>query len=197
MLALLLALQDPGPVYSGLAKQLDVHIPRFEAAAKIDGVLDEPVWSRAATLTGFSQYRPVAGRPAEDSTAVLVWYAPDAIWFGVRAYEPHGKVVRATLANRDNIDADDNIQILLDTYNDHRRALLFAVNPLGVQEDGVRSEGQDAGAAGGGASATGRYDGIDRKSTRLNSSHPSISYAVFCLKKKQNVHEANLADDET
>src|SRR5690348_17401079 len=26
----------------------------------------------------------------------------------------------------------------------------------------------------------------DRKSTRLNSSHPSISYAVFCLKKKNN-----------
>src|SRR5690348_17926975 len=26
----------------------------------------------------------------------------------------------------------------------------------------------------------------DRKSTRLNSSHPSISYAVFCLKKKKN-----------
>src|SRR5690348_17950233 len=33
--------------------------------------------------------------------------------------------------------------------------------------------------------------GLDRKSTRLNSSHPSISYAVFCLKKKkkkQNKH---------
>src|SRR5207245_3537598 len=27
---------------------------------------------------------------------------------------------------------------------------------------------------------------IDRKSTRLNSSHGSISYAVFCLKKKKN-----------
>src|SRR5438876_5077844 len=27
---------------------------------------------------------------------------------------------------------------------------------------------------------------IDRKSTRLNSSHPSISYAVFCLKKKND-----------
>src|SRR6266487_5776667 len=27
----------------------------------------------------------------------------------------------------------------------------------------------------------------DRKSTRLNSSHPSISYAVFCLKKKTNI----------
>src|SRR5438477_8064903 len=32
-------------------------------------------------------------------------------------------------------------------------------------------------------------DGLDRKSTRLNSSHMSISYAVFCLKKKNpNVH---------
>src|SRR5690625_3692997 len=29
-------------------------------------------------------------------------------------------------------------------------------------------------------------DGLDRKSTRLNSSHVAISYAVFCLKKKGN-----------
>src|SRR5690348_17940400 len=29
----------------------------------------------------------------------------------------------------------------------------------------------------------------DRKSTRLNSSHPSISYAVFCLKKKKKSRE--------
>src|SRR5438876_9068299 len=34
----------------------------------------------------------------------------------------------------------------------------------------------------------------DRKSTRLNSSHPSISYAVFCLKKKKKnkkIHKTN------
>src|SRR3712207_7644953 len=30
---------------------------------------------------------------------------------------------------------------------------------------------------------------LDRKSTRLNSSHANISYAVFCLKKKKNEHE--------
>src|SRR3712207_7383084 len=30
-----------------------------------------------------------------------------------------------------------------------------------------------------------RVAGLDRKSTRLNSSHANISYAVFCLKKKQ------------
>src|SRR3712207_8725374 len=31
-----------------------------------------------------------------------------------------------------------------------------------------------------------RLDALDRKSTRLNSSHANISYAVFCLKKKKN-----------
>src|SRR5690348_17570601 len=42
--------------------------------------------------------------------------------------------------------------------------------------------------------------GEDRKSTRLNSSHPSISYAVFCLKKKTNLHRDHrkliLVDDQ-
>src|SRR6267154_3126295 len=33
----------------------------------------------------------------------------------------------------------------------------------------------------------------DRKSTRLNSSHPSISYAVFCLKKKTNQFSRHLS----
>src|SRR2546430_13366812 len=40
--------------------------------------------------------------------------------------------------------------------------------------------------------STALYDAIvgDRKSTRLNSSHSQISYAVFCLKKKINAHAA-------
>src|SRR3712207_8238661 len=46
----------------------------------------------------------------------------------------------------------------------------------------VVAEGLDAG----GVVAGGRRRrGVDRKSTRLNSSHANISYAVFCLKKKK------------
>src|SRR5690348_17895803 len=44
----------------------------------------------------------------------------------------------------------------------------------------------DLGDLGGGRRLLG---GRDRKSTRLNSSHPSISYAVFCLKKKTCVRQ--------
>lgn len=161
MLAVLLILiQSAGdpPVYDGRLRQIEVRLPRIEADVRIDGVLDDEVWHRAALLKGFTQYRPVDSRPAEDSTEVLAFYAPDAIYFGIRAFEAHGNVVRATLADRDNIDADDNVQILLDTFNDRRRALLFAVNPLGAQEDGVRSEGL-AGAAGG-QNAGFRFDGV-------------------------------------
>lgn len=142
--------------YDGRTRQLDVATPRIESEVRIDGRLDEPAWRDAARLVGFSQYRPVDGRPAADSTEVLVFYSPTAIHFGVRAFEAHGAgAVRATLADRDNIGADDYVQILLDTYDDDRRALLFSVNPLGVQQDGVQSEGIDPGQGAG-----GRFDGV-------------------------------------
>ena len=128
-----------GGPYSGLSGQTTVHVPRIEASVVIDGTLDESVWHDAALLTGFSEYTPVDGRPAEDSTEVLVWYSPTAIYFGIRAYEPHGPV-HATLANRDHIGTDDLVEILLDTFNDHRQAMVFAVNPLGVQSDGTLNE---------------------------------------------------------
>src|SRR3712207_7233681 len=44
-----------------------------------------------------------------------------------------------------------------------------------------------------GARSTPSREQLDRKSTRLNSSHANISYAVFCLKKKKkNVHSHRL-----
>src|SRR3712207_8264776 len=38
--------------------------------------------------------------------------------------------------------------------------------------------------------------GSDRKSTRLNSSHANISYAVFCLKKKKQTHDRQQKSNE-
>src|SRR5437868_11388843 len=52
-----------------------------------------------------------------------------------------------------------------DTLANRHRLITFLSNPLERIRVGLR---------------------VDRKSTRLNSSHVSISYAVFCLKKKNN-----------
>jgi hypothetical protein len=117
-----------------------VHLPRFDTDILVDGTLTAPVWQKAAVLTGFSEYLPVDGVPAEDSTEVLAWYSPNAIYFGIRAYETHG-AVHATLAVRDKIDGDDNIQLILSPFLHSRQSSVFAVNPLGIQEDGTITEG--------------------------------------------------------
>ena len=134
--------QSPAPtaaVFSGRESQLSVRLPRLESDMRVDGVLDEPSWRSATMLNGFSQYSPQDGLPAADSTEVLVWYSATAIHFGIRAFEAHG-APNATLADRDRILSDDNIQILLGTFNDGRQAMVFGVNPLGVQMDGMLVE---------------------------------------------------------
>jgi hypothetical protein len=153
-------LQDSLPAYDGRANHIHVAVPRIDASANIDGSLEDAVWRRAAKLTGFSQYQPVDGRPADEPTEVFVWYSPDAIYFGVRAREIHGNVVRATHANRDNIDSEDQIQILLDTDNSRQIAFLFGVNPYGVQQDGTRSA-QFAGGAGGPQATGGGFRNVN------------------------------------
>ncbi len=142
MLTLLLLLQASatGVTVEGKGSPT-ADIPRLEAAVEIDGVLDEPVWQAATRLTGFWQYQPVDGRPAEERTEVLAWYAPDAIHFGIIAHDRAPATIRATVADRDNIDREDQVVLDLDTFHDRRRAFFFGVNPLGVQTDGVRSEG--------------------------------------------------------
>ena len=130
-------------VYSGRNAATRVRAPRLETVTQVDGVLDEPVWRDAAILTGFTTYNPVDGRPAQDSTEVRIWYAPDAIHVGIRAWAPPG-TVRATLAERDRISNDDWVAIHFDTFDDRRRSFVFGVNPLGVQADGMRSD-QSAG----------------------------------------------------
>ena len=129
-----------GPVYHARNGQTSARPTASDATVTIDGHLDEPVWRSAALLTGFSLYQPVDGRPAPDSTEVLVWYSPTAIHFGIRAFETHG-AVRATLADRDRVSNDDNIELHLDTFHEGRRAFVFIVNPLGVQADGTKNEG--------------------------------------------------------
>src|SRR2546430_13259676 len=59
----------------------------------------------------------------------------------------------------------------------------------GAGEASPRSEGAPRVACAAGADLR---EPVDRKSTRLNSSHSQISYAVFCLKKKKTIAATNM-----
>jgi hypothetical protein len=130
-----------GQSYDGTGRPA-VTIPRIGSpSVTIDGSVSDPVWSQAARLTGFHQYQPADGRPAEEHTEARVFYSRDAIYFGVIANTKNPGSIRATVADRDNLGNEDRITIYLDTFNDHRRAYFFVVNPLGSQGDGMRTEG--------------------------------------------------------
>lgn len=133
----------PSPVYDGSRGELSVVVPRIEdAAVRIDGRLDEEVWAQAAVLTGFTQYRPAEGAPASERTEVLLFYTPGDLYVGIRAHATDPSRIRATLAERDRITADDHVRIFLDTFHDRRRAFAFYVNPLGIQQDGMHADGR-------------------------------------------------------
>jgi hypothetical protein len=147
----------PSAVYSGRQGRLQVAIPRTDEEIHVDGVLDDAPWRTAARLTDFTTYAPVDGAPSDESTEVLVFYSPTAIHFSVRAHAAPG-TVRATLANRDRLDTEDQVRFFLSTFNDGRQALYFAVNPLGVQADGVLVEGASSQGGGFEGLRTGRED---------------------------------------
>src|SRR2546427_7959232 len=71
------------------------------------------------------------------------------------------------------------------------RSTLFPYTTLFRSDHAHRLNPQDADTAGLLFKSASLLAQRDRKSTRLNSSHSQISYAVFCLKKKKNKKEQN------
>jgi hypothetical protein len=136
----------PTSFYDGSARQISVPAPvADEVSIAIDGRLDDAAWAKASILTGFTQYDPVEGSAASENTEVRVLVTDDALYFGIRADDSSGGV-RATMTQRDGYGrSDDYVRVVLDTFNDSRRAYVFMVNPFGIQGDGLWVEGTGRG----------------------------------------------------
>lgn len=131
----------PPAVSVGRARAPRVDVPRVDdPEIAIDGRIDEAAWGSAAVLSGFTQFEPAEGAPASERTEVLVLHTASDLYVAVRAAVRDPATLRSTLAERDQIGRDDQIQLLLDTFRDRQRAYSLAVNPLGIQQDGVYTE---------------------------------------------------------
>ena len=121
-------------------KAQPVKMPHFEKAPVIDGKLDDQIWKNAVVLKDFYQVQPGDNIAPSNPTEVLLGYDEKFIYIAFHCYDDPGKV-RANIAKRDNIWDDDYVGILFDTFNDKRRAYEFDFNPLGVQADGIWTDG--------------------------------------------------------
>jgi hypothetical protein len=118
-----------------------VTIPKFEKPPTIDGVLNDPVWQSAAVLKDFYQIDPGDNIAPSKPTEVLIGYDSRFLYIAFKAFDEQDKI-RSTVAKRDNIWQDDYVGFYLDTFNDKRRAFELFFNPLGIQGDGILTEGR-------------------------------------------------------
>ena len=109
-----------------------------EEAPVIDGVLDDAIWAHAAEIGDFVQFEPEFGEPSPFETVVLVGSTRDALYVGFRNLDPEPARIAAAVTSRDgDLDRDDSVTVLLDTFRNGRTAYFFATNTLGVQTDGT------------------------------------------------------------
>ena len=122
-------------------KSQPVRVARFDKAPVIDGKLDDEIWKTAAVLRDFYQIDPGDNIAPSKPTETLIGFDSKFLYIAFHCYDEPDKV-RANTPKRDDVlNSGDSVRIMLDTFNDRRKAYVLAFNPLGVQQDGIRTEG--------------------------------------------------------
>src|SRR5688572_1947041 len=115
-------------------------IPHSTQAVQVDGVLDDAIWQAALRLQLTIETYPRENQtPDVETTAYLVENG-DQLLIAFDARDPDPASIRAYLRDRDSAFNDDFVGVVLDTFNDQRRAFEFFVNPFGVQMDLINDD---------------------------------------------------------
>ncbi len=126
---------SPSPTPAPAAPKRTYEVRPTTAKIAVDGVLDEAPWQEAPTFTLDYETYPADNAPPPVKTEFWLTYDERGLYVAVRAQDPEPAKIRARLRDRDAAFSDDFVGVVLDTFNDERRAFEFFVNPLGVQMD--------------------------------------------------------------
>jgi hypothetical protein len=118
-------------------------IPRLPSAPKLDDFLGmQPageVAPQMAKVTGFTQRDPHDGEPVSEPTDAYLGYDQKNLYVVFVCFDDP-RQVRARMSRREDIYDDDQVEVMLDTFHDRRRAYAFQTTPLGVQWDAIWTE---------------------------------------------------------
>jgi hypothetical protein len=131
----------PSPLGAADVRRAPVH--RVTGKIQVDGNLNEPEWRDNPGIGDFVQNVPHSGERPTEATQVSLAYSKDALYIAVRCNDRSPRRIVATEMRRDaELRDNDNIEIVLDTYHDHRNAYYFATNAVGAMVDGRITENQ-------------------------------------------------------
>jgi len=118
-------------------------IPRLTRPPSLDDFLTmKPrgeVAQQMAKVTGFTQRNPHDGEPVSEPTEAYLGYDQKNLYVVFVCFDDPRKV-RARMSAREDIYDDDEVEVMLDTFHDRRRAYAFQTTPLGVQWDAIWTE---------------------------------------------------------
>ena len=130
------------PVFAAGAEKPTLTIPRVTEPPVLSRYLDGKTTPPGVRITGLVQREPGDGVPSSVDTTVYLSY-DDRHLYAVFICQDDPAKIRANMTKREAIMGDDVAGLVLDTYHDGRRSYMFLVNPLGIQMDGVTTEGQE------------------------------------------------------
>ncbi|MGQ0764552.1 MAG: DUF5916 domain-containing protein [Gemmatimonadota bacterium] len=137
------AVREQDSVIYKKAEEIRVPLVRADRRPVLDGRLDDDVWRVARPMDRFVQYEPVDSVLPPQQSVGWVAYDDQFLYVAFRAFEPDRGNIRATVHPRERGgELDDKVAVSVDTYNDNRRTNVFRVSPIGLQFDGVKTEGQ-------------------------------------------------------
>jgi len=113
-------------------------IPKLSERARIDGVLDDEVWSQALLVDDFHQYDPVEYAEPSQKTEVWIYYTEEALYIAHHFWEDDPSLISANILRQgQGLQADDLLAVILDPYLDRRNGYRFEVNANGVRWEGL------------------------------------------------------------
>jgi hypothetical protein len=109
---------------------------------RVDGVLDEAMWSDVDAIDRFTQADPDEGQPATARTVVKVVAGARALAIGIVCEDADPSGIVSFSVRRDaSLNNEDHVRIVLGPFLDGRSGYVFAINPSGARYDGLIAPG--------------------------------------------------------
>ncbi len=105
----------------------------------LDGNLDDAIWQMPPLTEPFVSYIPIYNTPFPLETKVWAAYDGRNLYFAFRCFDPEPGKIKTSIVQRDKIQNDDQVGVLLDTQGTRQSSFEFYVNPNGIQTDGTNS----------------------------------------------------------
>ncbi|WP_413403164.1 DUF5916 domain-containing protein [Pseudoalteromonas sp. KJ71-7] len=120
---------------NALADKLNYQLAHINKNIDVDGLLNEPHWQQATRVAVNYQDEPNEKGTPPVKTDAYIYDDGHNLYVAFVAYDPEPSKIRAALRDRDTLWQDDNVGLVIDTFNDERTGYEFYVNPLGAQGD--------------------------------------------------------------